>query len=91
MRLRKSTGGSCGGRLTKNTPFLGKRIDIEIDFVGKMLRIGEHPEGFRVNAKTGQFSCSRRVLDEIGSERIALALDEDGWWYGSYAEAEGGE
>lgn len=82
--------GGCVGRVSKATPFCGKRIDIQIDELVKMIRIGERKDGVSCS-KGGSFSCSRAVNAMVGSERIALTDGGDGWWYGSYATGARGE
>ena len=91
IRFRKSLSGACCGSINRAVPFRGKRIELEIDFDEKLLRISEHPEGFSVEPSGGQFSCSKSVVEEVGTERIWLTLHEDGWWYGNYGQSNQGE
>lgn len=85
--FRKSKSGACCGNVNRAIPFRGKRIDIQIDHDAKRLRIGECENGYSVETKSGQFSCSIVIFNEIGPGRIWMELSDDGWWYGSYGEA----
>jgi hypothetical protein len=84
--FRRSKSGACCGNLNRSMPFRGEQIDIQIDEEARQIRIGRDENGYRVEPKGGQFSCSIRLLEILGSERIFLTLADDGWWYGSYAQ-----
>ncbi|MGL3999816.1 hypothetical protein ACR3LR_08355 [Pantoea eucalypti] len=87
--FRLSKSGACCGNLNRSMPFRGEQIDIQIDEEAKQIRIGRDESGYRVEPKGGQFSCSIRILEILGTERIFLTLSDDGWWYGSYANQKG--
>ncbi|WBG90048.1 hypothetical protein N5580_13225 [Pantoea piersonii] len=82
--FRRSKSGACCGNLNRSMPFRGDQIDIQIDEETKQIRIGKNEKGYRVEPKGGQFSCSLRVFEIVGGERIFLTLSDDCWWYGSY-------
>ena len=88
IKFKKNTSGSGGGRVSSGIGFKDKKIDIQIDFEEKNIRIGECENGFSCDAN-GTFSCPNRVTDTVGTERILLTDGGDGWWYGSYAKPEG--
>ncbi|ELY4670870.1 hypothetical protein ACOJBQ_003946 [Cronobacter muytjensii] len=85
--FRKSQSGACIGSLNRSMPFRGERIDIQIDEETKQIRIRQADKGYRVEPKCGQFSCSIRLLEILGGERIFMTLSEDGWWYGEYGNS----
>lgn len=82
--FRRSKSGACCGNLNRSMPFRGEQIDIQIDEDAKQIRIGRYENGYRVEPKGGQFSCSLRIFQILGCERIFLTQADDGWWYGSY-------
>lgn len=84
--FRRSKSGACCGNLNRSMPFRGEQIDIQIDEEARQIRIGRDENGYRVEPKGGQFSCSIRLFEILGAERIFLTLADDGWWYGSYEE-----
>lgn len=93
LRVKISKSGACSGFLSKATGLQSLAIELQIDDESKMLRISASPEGFRVQ-KYGTFSCSKRVFETISKDKnpvsIPLTLSDDGWWYGSYEEAQHG-
>ncbi|EOI3465046.1 hypothetical protein ACMSW1_002523 [Cronobacter dublinensis] len=89
--FRKSKSGACCGNLNRSMPFRGERIDIQIDEESKKIRIRQDENGYRVEPKGGQFSCSIRLLEILGGERIFMTLSEDGWWYGDYGNSTAAE
>ncbi|ELY6200929.1 hypothetical protein VV423_002729 [Cronobacter sakazakii] len=89
--FRKSKSGACCGSLNRSMPFRGERIDIQIDEEAKKIRIRQDENGYRVEPKGGQFSCSIRLLEILGGERIFMTLSEDGWWYGEYGNTTAAE
>ena len=80
--LSKSRGS---GYLSIPVPLRSKKIEVQIDYALKRIRITESDEGIKVN-KAGMFSCSANVPKVVGEKRVELELSEDGWWYGSYAD-----
>lgn len=74
-----------------DTGLRGGRIDIQIDKEKRMIRIGKKEDGISVNLKNGTFSCSIKVFEIIGKQRIFLEDGGDGWWYGRYAETDNQE
>ena len=84
--FRKPGSGKCTGNLNKALPLRGKTIDVQIDSERKILRLAECETGFVVY-KFGGFTCPAETVAEVGEGRIWLTLADDGWWYGSYAEA----
>ncbi|NDO80155.1 hypothetical protein CJP72_05005 [Citrobacter sp. NCU1] len=83
VRFRQIKSGYGGGSVSKKVPLRGKRIDIQIDEDTKSIRLGVDKDGVSCSA-TGTFSCSLKVFQIVGCERIDLEDGNDGWWYGKY-------
>ena len=68
-------------------------MDLQLDEENKVLRVRACENGIRVHAG-GSFSFAKLVLKKITGDKehisIALTLEDDGWWYGSYEEARHG-
>lgn len=86
FRMISNTGG--GGSFSKATGFRGKRIDIQLDEQAKKIRCKEVEHGNKVGKVNGQFGITKHLFNVCGTERIALTLADDGWWYGSYETPE---
>ena len=91
VSFRKTASGACGGYVASDTGLRGSRIDIQIDKEKRMIRIGNKGGGISVNLKNGTFSCSIKVFEIIGKQKISLEDGGDGWWYGRYAETDNQE
>ncbi|NXZ86400.1 hypothetical protein HZI30_05545 [Serratia fonticola] len=92
ITFRINKNGGCASRIASGTGLYGKTVDIQVCKETKRLRVKESDEGFRVQ-KTGQLTMSGDTYLAVAAGRtgkihVALNLNEDGWWYGSYAQGD---
>lgn len=84
ISFRKTNSGATGGLVTADTGLRGWKIDIQIDYETKTIRVGKCETGVKVSSWQGSFSCSASVFNAVGKCRITLTDGGDGWWYGNY-------
>lgn len=84
MVLREGKSGSCSGRFNRAINFKTGVVDIQIDEELRKVRVGESEHGLKIHQKTQSFSCSKKLVQTIGTDKVFLELNSDGWWYGSY-------
>ncbi|OIX96245.1 hypothetical protein BFS14_01920 [Serratia fonticola] len=92
ITFKVNKNGGCASRIASGTGLNGKTVDIQVCEETKRVRVKESDEGFRVH-KTGALTMSGDTYLAVAAGRtgkiqVALNLNDDGWWYGSYAQGD---
>ena len=92
LKLRKSNPNTASvvGYLSVPTGMHCKNIDIQIDVKTSTIRVRDCSNAGIKVSRSGQFSCTSRVLYACDTDRIYLKDGEDGWLYGRLPSVEEG-